>query len=142
MAKRCPIDGEMRVYLDCLECEDRGRCYSGTGIAAEKRKSEPSAIRVELLIQTPDEDSLNLESVLGVIAAALRVSDAGEWLNEAKSWLNDGLLWLDFTVKIINASVTETIASCTRILEAAAGELFRSGYQLADRSLSVVAHHL
>lgn len=26
MAKRCPESGEMKLYLDCLECENRHRC--------------------------------------------------------------------------------------------------------------------
>ena len=23
MAKRCPVDGEMKVYLQCMECDDK-----------------------------------------------------------------------------------------------------------------------
>lgn len=26
MARQCPIYGELKLYLDCIECEDRYQC--------------------------------------------------------------------------------------------------------------------
>lgn len=35
MAKQCPVCGEPKLYLDCLECEDRHQC---SGMAGKKQE--------------------------------------------------------------------------------------------------------
>ena len=49
MAKICPQTGEYVLYVDCLECEDRGRCgdlkeylsaETAETIEAEKKKEQ------------------------------------------------------------------------------------------------------
>lgn len=37
MAKQCPVCGEPKLYLDCLECEDRHQC---DGTARNSNKEE------------------------------------------------------------------------------------------------------
>lgn len=37
MARQCPLDGEPKLYLDCMECEDRHQCG---GMAGNKRQGQ------------------------------------------------------------------------------------------------------
>ena len=43
MAKRCPETGEMKLYLDCMECEDRYQC----GGSARSRNREMGSMSAE-----------------------------------------------------------------------------------------------
>lgn len=41
MAKICPYTGEKVLYLDCLECEDRGKCSEIHDKNLEQTKDAP-----------------------------------------------------------------------------------------------------
>lgn len=46
MAKRCPVDGEMKIYLQCMECDEK-ECMHPKSVSGNESNTKDALYQCE-----------------------------------------------------------------------------------------------
>lgn len=91
-------------------------------------------VKIEMLIQLPDADAQDKETITANITKAFDVTNARDWIDDAEFLLDDGTVQMNFTAGVTDDDCISAENACLSSLRDVEKELNKLGYQVTDIS--------